>query len=76
MDHDLSPPWTLLNIVKTIKAGLFAQASEQILREASAAYQMVNNRLTYQEQSWVPSAQNGAQLVIVPAARMDNHAET
>ena len=56
MDHDLSPPWTSLNIVKAIKAGLFAQPSEQILREHNAAYQMVNNGLTFQEQSWVPSA--------------------
>ena len=33
MDHDLSPPWTLLNIKKAIKAGLFAQPSEQIQGE-------------------------------------------
>ena len=38
MDHDLSPPWTLLNIVKAIKAGLFAQPSEQILRQDNTAY--------------------------------------
>ena len=43
MDHNLSPLWTLLNIAKAIKAGLFAQPSEQILRKDSAAYQMVNN---------------------------------
>ena len=33
MDHDLSPPWTLLNIVKVIKAGLFAQLSAKLLRD-------------------------------------------
>ena len=76
MDHDLSPPWTSLNITKAIKAGLFAQPSEQILRKDNAAYQMVNNGLTFQEQSWVPSAQRGAQMVIVPTARVDNCAET
>ena len=37
---------------------------------------MVNNGLTFQEQSWVPSAQKGAVLVMVPAARADNQAET
>ena len=36
---------------------------------------MVNIGLTFQEQSWVPSAQKGVQLVIVPTARVDNHAE-
>ena len=76
MDHDLSPPWTLLNITKAIKTGLFAQPSECIARKVSAAYQMVNNRLTFQEQSWVPSAWKGAQLVIVPTARVDNHMES
>ena len=76
MDHDLSPPYTLLNIKKAIKAGLFAQPSEQILRKDSAAYRMVNNGLTFQEQSWVPSAWKGAQSVIVPAARADNCTET
>ena len=76
MDHDLSPPWTSLNIVKAIKAGLFAQPSEQILREYNAAYQMVNNGLTFQELSWVPSASKGAQLVMDPTARADNQVET
>ena len=50
MDHDLSPPWTLLNIAKAIKAALFAQPSEQILRDDNRAYQMVNNGLTFQDQ--------------------------
>ena len=33
---------------------------------------MVNNGLTYQEQSWVPDARKGTQLVFIPAARADN----
>ena len=56
MDHDLSPPWTLLNIMKAIKVWLFVQLSEQILREDTTAYCTVNNGLTLQEQSWVPNA--------------------
>ena len=56
MDHELSPPWTLLNIAKAIKAGLLAQPSAQHTIEENIAYQMVNNRLTFQEQSWVPDA--------------------
>ena len=72
MYHDLSPPWTLLNIMKTIKAGLFAQPSAQCTIEENIAYQMANNGLAYQEQSWIPDACEGAQLVFIPAARVDN----
>ena len=73
MDHDLSPPWTSHNIVKAIKAGLFAQPLLQCTTEKKKAYLMVNNRLTFQEQSWVPEACEGAQLVLIPTARADNH---
>ena len=67
MDHDLSPPWTLLNIAKAIKSGLFAQPLAQHSIEENIAHQMVNNRLTYQEQSWIPNAPEGAQQVFIPA---------
>ena len=33
---------------------------------------MVNDGLTFQEQSWVPDAPEGAQLVFIPTARADN----
>ena len=71
MDHDLSPPWTLLNIMKAIKLGLFAQPPAQSTIEENIAHQMVNNGITYQEQSWIPDAPEGAQLVFIPAARAD-----
>ena len=73
MDHDLSPPWTLLIIAKAIKAGLLAQPLPQCAIEGNKAYLMVNNGLTFQEQSWVPYAHEGAQQVLIPAARGDNH---
>ena len=38
MDQDLSPPWSLLNITKAIKAGLFAQPSTQCTIEENIAY--------------------------------------
>ena len=38
MDHDLSPPWTLLNIEKAIEVELFAQPSAQPIREENTAY--------------------------------------
>ena len=37
---------------------------------------MVNNGPTFQEQSWVPDACEGAQQVLIPAARADNHEVT
>ena len=37
---------------------------------------MINDRLTYQEQSWVPNAPERAQLVFIPAGRVDNHEVT
>ena len=37
---------------------------------------MVNNGLTFQEQSWVPDACEGAQLVFIPAVIADNHKVT
>ena len=51
MDHDLSPPWTLLNIAKAFKLGLLAQPPAQCTIEENIAHRMVNDRFTYQEQS-------------------------
>ena len=33
---------------------------------------MVNNRATYQRQSWIPDAPTGEQVVFIPAPRTDN----
>ena len=76
MDHDLSPLWTLLNIAKAIKAVLSALPPPPCTTEGKRAYLMGNNRLTFQEQSWVPNACEGAQLLLIPAARADNHEVT
>ena len=73
MDHDLSPPWTLLNIMKAIKSGLLTEPPAQHTIGKNIAFQMVNDGLTYQEQSWVSDAPKGTQLVFIPAARADNH---
>ena len=59
MDHDLSPPWTLLNITKAIKSGFFTQPPAQCKIEKNIAHQI---------QSWVPDAPAGAQLVFIPTA--------
>ena len=76
MDHDLSPPWTLLNIMKAIKSVLFAQPPAQHTIEKNIAHQMVKDRLTYQEKPWVPNEPKGVQLVFIRASRGDNHEVT
>ena len=64
MDHDLCPPWTSPNIVKAIKSGLFPQPPAQCIIGKNIAFQMVNDRLTFQEQSWVPEMPKGTHLVL------------
>ena len=72
MDHDLSHPWTSLNISKAIKTGLFALPLPPCTTDKKKAYVMVNNGLTIKEQSWVPEAGEGVELVLIPTARADN----
>ena len=69
MNHDLSAPWTLLNIAKALKFGLFIEPPEQHTIEMNKVFQMVTDRLTFQRQSWIPNAQ----MVFIPTARADNH---
>ena len=64
MYHNLSPPWILLNIAKAIKAGLFAPPLPECTTEKKKANLMVYNGLTFQDQSWVPNACKGTQLVL------------
>ena len=73
MDHDLSPPWTSLNIAQALNFGLFIQPPGQFTIEKSIAFHMVTNGITFQEQSWVPSTPEGGQMVFLPTARAGNH---
>ena len=34
---------------------------------------MVNNRATYQRQSWIPEAPTGEQALFIPTTKDDNH---
>ena len=72
IDHDLSPPWTLLNMAKALKLGLFITPPEQHRIERDKGFQMVTHRATYQRQPWIPDAPTGEQLVFISAARADN----
>ena len=76
MDHDLSPLWTLFNIVKAIKAGLFVLPPPPCTTEGKRTYLIVNNKLTLQEQLWVLEPGEGAQLVHIPSARAENQEVT
>ena len=73
MDHDLSPPWTSLNMVKALKFRLFIIPQEQGTIKSGKAFQMVNNRATDQRQSWIPEAPTGKQELFIPTASDDNH---
>ena len=71
MDHDVSPPWTLLNVVKALKFTLLTIPPEQRTIERGQAFRMVKNRATYQ--TWIPEAPAGKQVLFIPGAREDNH---
>ena len=73
MDHDPSPPWTLLNLVKALKFGLLVIPPEQRTIKRGKAFQMVNNRATYQRQSWIPEAPAGKQALFIPTASDNDH---
>ena len=62
MDHGLSPPWTMLNVAKAFKFRLLIIPPEQRTIKRGKAFQMVNNRATYQRQSWIPEAPTGKQV--------------
>ena len=73
MDHDLSPPWTSLNVVKALKFGLLITPPKHRTIERGKAILIVNNRVTYQRQSWIPEAPAGKQALYIPTASDDNH---
>ena len=72
MDHDLSPPWTSLTIVKALRFGLFIVPPEQCTIERNKAFQMCTNRPTFHRQSWIPDTPKGDQVVFIPTARAEN----
>ena len=72
VDHDLSPPWTLLNIAKELKFGLFIEPPEQHTIERNIAFEWQLTGSPFQEQSRIPDAPEGSQAVFIPTARADN----
>ena len=73
IDYDLSPPWTLLNMVMALNLGLLIVPPTQSTIKNDKALLMVNNRVTYQSQSWIPEAPAGEQALFIPAASDENH---
>ena len=73
MDYDLSPPWTLFNMVVALNFGLLILPPKHSTIEEGKAFLTVNNRATYQRQSWIPDASAGEQAVFIPTASHKNH---
>ena len=73
MDLSLTPPWVLLNTAKAIKLRVLIAPREQRTIERGQPFLMVNNRATYQRESWIPEAPTGEQALFIPTASDDNH---
>ena len=73
MDLYLTPPWMSLNAVKAIKLGVLIAPQEQKTIKRGQPFLVVNNRATYQRQSWIPEAPAGEQVLFIPTASDDNH---
>ena len=73
MDYDLSPPWTLFMMAMALNVGLLIVPPKQSPIKRGKALLMVNNRATYQRQSWIPEAPTGKQAVFIPTASDKNH---
>ena len=73
MDYDLTPPWTLFNMVMALNLRLLIVPPEPSTIAEGKALLMVNNRAIYQGQLWIPDAPTGEQAVFIPAASNENH---
>ena len=68
IDYDLCPHWTLFNMVMALNLRLLIIPPEQRPSERGKALLMVNNRATYQRQSWIPESLTGEQVLFTPVA--------
>ena len=73
IDYDLSPPWTSFNMVMALNLGLLIVPPEHSTIKEGKPLLMVNNKVTYQRQSWIPNAPAGMQAVFIPATSDKNH---
>ena len=73
MDYDLSLPWTSFNMAMALNLGLLIIPPEHSTIEEGKALLMVNNKVTYQRQSWIPDAPTGEQVVYIPVTSNENH---
>ena len=72
MDLYLTPLWMLLNVAKATKLGVLIAPQEQKTIKRGQPFLMVNNRATYQRQSWIPEAPTGEQALFITAASNGN----
>ena len=73
MDYDISPPWTFFNMAMTLNLGLLIIPLEHSTIKEGKALLMVNNKVTYQRQSWIPNTPTGKQAVFIPTTSDENH---
>ena len=72
MDYDLSPLWTSFNMVMALNLRLLIIPPKHSTIEEGKALLMVNNRATYQRQSWIPDAPSVSKwlLFLLPVMRI------
>ena len=73
MDYDLSPPGTLFNMVMALNLGMLSIPPIHRTAEMGNAILMVNNRATYQRQSYIHDAPTGMQVVSIPTTNNKIH---
>ena len=73
MNYNLSPPWISFNMVMALNLGLLIIPPEQSTMDRGKALLMVNDRATYQRQSWIPDAPTGKQEFFIFTGSNENH---
>ena len=59
MDYDLNPPWTSFNMAIALNLRLIIITPKHSTIDKGKALLMVNNKVTYQRQSWIPNTPTG-----------------
>ena len=73
MDYDHSPPWTSFNMVMVLNIGLPIKLPvHRITKEGMTALEL-NNKITYQRQSYLHGTPTGMQVVLIPISNDINH---
>ena len=72
-EHDISPPWTLFNMVMALNIGMLILPCIHRTANRGKPTIMVNNRATYQQQSYSQATRERMQAVFIPVTYDKNH---